>query len=58
MQSLTTMIPVKDKQGAGWKWRNLAPSGKVVESERTFRLYYDCVVAAREHGYEFKTVCR
>ena len=41
------------KQANGWKWRTVSEPGaaKPQISEETFRLYYECVSAARAHGY-------
>ena len=35
-----------------WKWRYTSADGKVKESPETYELYYECVCAARRHGYE------
>ena len=35
-----------------WKWRYTAPDGRVSESKREYQLFYECVSAARESGYE------
>ena len=36
-----------------WKWRHLGEDGSVdVESEESYELFYECVCAAREHGYQ------
>jgi hypothetical protein len=43
---------VKHKDSFRWKWRYVAPDGDVRESERSYALYYECVTAARENGYE------
>lgn len=41
-----------------WKWRHVDPDGRVKESKQDYPLYYDCVVAARESGYQPKIKCR
>lgn len=46
------IIYVRERQGGGWKWRVVSSSGPVETSERAFDLFYECVVAARERGYE------
>ncbi len=36
-----------------WKWRPLEKdAGAAKEQEREYQLYYDCLLAARENGYE------
>ena len=40
-----------------WKWRHIDPDGRVKESKQDYPLYYDCVVAARESGYQPKIKC-
>jgi hypothetical protein len=35
-----------------WKWRYVAPDGRVSESKLDYQLFYECVSAARESGYE------
>jgi hypothetical protein len=43
-----------------WKWRRLDEDGKVKEeSEESYELFYECVLAARQRGYEPpKVKCR
>jgi hypothetical protein len=43
---------VPQKKGFRWKWRAILADGRAVESEDTYALYYECVAAAREAGYE------
>jgi hypothetical protein len=43
------IVYVKQKDGAGWKWR--AISGQARSSDEVYGLFYECVVAAREEGY-------
>lgn len=41
-----------------WKWRQLSEDGSVNEqSEESYELYYECVCAARQHGYKPKIKC-
>jgi hypothetical protein len=41
-----------------WKWRHLADDGSVKdESQETYELFYDCVCAARAHGYRPNIKC-
>jgi hypothetical protein len=36
-----------------WKWRHLGEDGSLKdESEESYELFYECVCAARQHGYE------
>jgi hypothetical protein len=35
-----------------WKWRHVAADGTVKESPQSYSLFYECMVAARESGYE------
>lgn len=36
-----------------WKWRHLADDGSVkAESQESYELFYECVLAARKHGYQ------
>ena len=43
---------VPHKRSFRWKWRYVAPDGRVSESKREYQLFYECVSAARESGYE------
>jgi hypothetical protein len=41
-----------------WKWRHLNEDGNVEEeSEESYELFYECVCAARENGYQPKIKC-
>jgi len=42
----------KDKNAFRWKWRHTRGDGRAVESKESYALYYECMVAAREAGYE------
>lgn len=46
------IFPVPHKRSFRWKWRYTAPDGRVSESERDYQLFYECLCAARESGYE------
>jgi hypothetical protein len=35
-----------------WKWRHTGADGHAVESKESYALYYECISAAREAGYE------
>ena len=47
------------KTAGGWKWRPLdddnQPAGK--PSAETYQLFYDCIVAARSHGFRPNIRC-
>jgi hypothetical protein len=49
--------PVKHKDSFRWKWRLVAADGGVRESETSYALYYECVIAARESGYAPQVKC-
>jgi hypothetical protein len=49
---------VPHEESFRWKWRHLAEDGSVKdESEESYELFYDCVCAAREHGYQPNIKC-
>jgi hypothetical protein len=35
-----------------WKWRHVHSDGRVSESKQEYQLFYECMSAARESGYE------
>jgi hypothetical protein len=44
---------VPHKKSFRWKWRHTAADGRtLVESKESYALYYECISAAREAGYE------
>ena len=43
---------VKHRDAFRWKWRYVAADGTVKESPQSYSLFYECVVAARQSGYE------
>ena len=45
------IIYVRQKDGAGWKWRSVSSAGAARSSDEVYGLFYECVVAAREKGY-------
>ena len=51
------IIHITRKRALRWKWRHVDAQGRVKESKEDFALYYDCVAAAREHGYQPKVRC-
>ena len=47
---------VPHKKSFRWKWRHTAADGRTVaESKESYALYYECVAAAREAGYDART---
>jgi hypothetical protein len=52
------IFPVPHKTKFRWKWRALSEDGKPKkESEESYELFYECVCAARRHGYAPKIKC-
>ena len=50
---------VPDAASFRWKWRQRAEDGSIKdESEESYELFYDCVCAARAHGYQPNIKCR
>ena len=44
---------VPQKKGYRWKWRHTTADGRtLVESAESYALYYECLMAARDAGYE------
>jgi hypothetical protein len=43
---------VTHKKSFRWKWRHIPEGGRPVESKESYALYFECVTAAREAGYE------
>jgi hypothetical protein len=48
---------VPSKGSFGWKWRHQPLVGRVIESNETYSLYYECVSAAVERGYQPNIKC-
>lgn len=40
-----------------WKWRHRPTHGRAIESKEQYRLYYECVSAALEYGYQPNIKC-
>jgi len=40
------------KKSFRWKWRHTGADGRMVESKESYALYFECVSAAREAGFE------
>ena len=49
--------PVKHEESFRWKWRHIRADGSVEESAQSYPLFYECVLAARESGYEPQLIC-
>lgn len=49
---LCEIYHVPSKGSFVWKWRHQPLEGRVVESKETYQLYYECMSAALEHGYQ------
>lgn len=43
---------IKHKDSFRWKWRHTRADGTVVESSESYSLFYECVQAARQSGFE------
>ena len=43
---------VPHKKSFRWKWRHTGADGRTVESSESYALYYECISAARQAGYE------
>jgi hypothetical protein len=52
------IVSIRSNGAFRWKWRHVASNGAITESSTTYSLYYECVSAARQHGYLFQTKCR
>jgi hypothetical protein len=54
---LCEIYPVQSKKSFVWKWRHRPLEGRVIESEQSYQLYYECVSAALERGYQPNIKC-
>lgn len=45
------IVYVAGKAGGGWKWRAVSSEGATRSSDKSYELFYECVVAARASGY-------
>ena len=45
-------LAVKHKDSFRWIWRHVDARGEVDESEESYPLFYECLSAAREKGYQ------
>jgi len=46
------------KKSFRWKWRHVGEGGRTTESAHSYELYYECVKAARDAGYEPRNVLK
>jgi hypothetical protein len=51
------IIYIKHKDSFRWKWRSVSAQGNVKESQQSYALYYECVMAARASGYQLELKC-
>lgn len=54
---LCEIYHVSSKGSFAWKWRHRLLDGRVIESKEKYRLYYECVEAALERGYQPDIKC-
>jgi hypothetical protein len=45
------IVYVKDRDQGGWRWQGVTTRGVSQASDRTYPLFYECVLAARASGY-------
>jgi hypothetical protein len=46
------IIAIKDEDSFRWKWRYVGADGEVDESKESYPLFYECLSAARDKGYQ------
>jgi hypothetical protein len=51
------IVHITRKRALRWKWRHVDAEGRVKESKEDYPLFYDCVLAARERGYQPRIKC-
>jgi hypothetical protein len=54
---LCEIYHVPSQGSFAWKWRHRLLDGRVIESKKKYRLYYECVEAALERGYQPDIKC-
>ena len=54
---LCEIYHVAAKGSFAWKWRHRLVDGRVIESKEKYELYYDCVSAALQRGYQPDIKC-
>jgi hypothetical protein len=52
LMEICEIIAVKHKDSFRWIWRHVSPEGDVDESKESYPLFYECLSAAREKGYQ------
>ena len=45
------IVYVKHRGQGGWRWQGVTPRGLPHASDRTYPLFYECVMAARASGF-------
>ena len=45
------IVYVTHRGQAGWRWQGVSRQGAPQASDKTYPLFYECVVAARASGY-------
>ena len=45
------IVYVRERAGAGWRWRAVSASGTQRSSKDIYPLFHDCVTAAHASGY-------
>ncbi|HZQ74132.1 MAG TPA: hypothetical protein VFB08_14540 [Burkholderiales bacterium] len=52
MEKTCEIVAVKHGRSFRWKWRTLAAAGTARQSQETYELFYECVLAARSAGLD------
>lgn len=59
MVPVCEIFHVRQNGSLAWKWRVVQPNGGgVVESDKSYALFYECIIAARESGYQPQIKCK
>jgi hypothetical protein len=45
------IVYVKHRGQGGWRWEAVSAHGRSQVSDRTYPLFFECVLAARARGY-------
>lgn len=45
------IVYVKHRGQGGWRWQSVSGEGKPPVSDKSYPLFYECVLAARASGY-------
>ena len=54
---LCEIYHVRSGRSFAWKWRHRLLDGRVIESKEEYELYYECVSAALQRGYQPAIKC-